>query len=223
MSTPHDPKSGAELGPGPSVWTALRVFFKFPSPRSFVFTVTAVAGLRLWLGNFSVWDLAVFPLIVALQPFVEWLIHVYILHYKPRRFLGRVLDLQVAQFHRAHHRDPWHLDDVFIPRRAAFFGFVLIAASSYVLMPTLELATTALLDSVVLAFVYEWIHYLTHTAYRPRTRLYRNLWRLHRLHHFKNEHYWQGVTNHFGDRILGTMPDHTRVPNSPTCRTLGVE
>ena len=223
MSTPHDHKSTSELGPGPSLGTALRVFFKFPSPWSFVVALTAVGGLRLWLGNFSVWDLAVFPLILALQPFAEWLIHVYILHFKPKRLLGRVFDFQVAQFHRAHHRDPWHLEDVFIPRRAGFLGLVLLAIGWYLLMPTTELAATALLDSVFMAFVYEWIHYLTHTAYRPRTRLYRNLWRLHRLHHFKNEHYWQGVTNHFGDRILGTMPDHTKVPNSPTCRTLGVE
>jgi hypothetical protein len=49
------------------------------------------------------------------------------------------------------------------------------------------------------------------------------LWRYHRLHHFKNEHYWQGVTMHLGDRVLGTLPDHTKVPTSPTCRTLGVE
>jgi len=223
MSTQHDPKSSSELGPGPSIWTALRVFFKFPSPRSFVVTLSALIGLRLWLGDFSVWDLAVVPLILALQPFVEWLIHVYILHFKPRHLLGRVLDLQVAQFHRAHHRDPWHLADVFIPRRAGVLGFMLFTALWFLVMPTTELATTAVLVSTLMAFVYEWIHYLTHTAYRPRTRMYRNLWRLHRLHHFKNEHYWQGVTNHFGDRLLGTMPDHTRVPNSPTCRTLGVE
>ncbi len=223
MPTQHDSKTSSELGSGPSVWTALRVFFRFASPRSFVLTLTALFAVRLWLGGFSWWDLAIVPLILAMQPFAEWLIHVYILHYKPRRWLGRIFDLQVAQFHRAHHRDPWHLADVFIPRRAAFTGFVLLASGWYVLMPTLELATTALLVSVSMAFAYEWIHYLTHTAYRPRTRVYRHLWRFHRLHHFKNEHYWQGVTNHFGDRVLGTMPDHTRVPNSPTCRTLGVE
>ncbi|HEY0133322.1 MAG TPA: hypothetical protein VGB85_04560, partial [Nannocystis sp.] len=155
MPTPHDHKTTSELGPGPSLGTALRVFFKFASPWSFVVALTAVGGLRLWLGNFSVWDLAVFPLILALQPFAEWLIHVYILHFKPKRFLGRVFDFQVAQFHRAHHRDPWHLEDVFIPRRAGFLGLVLLAVGWYLLMPTTELATTALLDSVLMAFVYE--------------------------------------------------------------------
>lgn len=223
MPTPHDSKTSSELGPGPSVWTALRVFFRFPSPRSFLIALPVLGGLRLWLGGFTWWDLAIVPLILAIQPFAEWLIHVYILHYKPRRFLGRVFDLQVAQFHRAHHRDPWHLEDVFIPRRAGLLGFFLISAGWYVVMPTTELFATAVVASVLMAFIYEWIHYLTHTAYRPRTAMYRRLWRYHQLHHFKNEHYWQGVTTHLGDRVLGTLPDHTRVPNSPTCRTLGVE
>lgn len=221
MSNAHEPKS--ELGPGPSLWTTLRVFFGFPSPRSFLVALPILIAARLYLGDFSWWDLAVVPLILALEPFAEWLIHVYILHFKPKHVLGRVLDLQVAQFHRAHHRDPWKLDVVFIPRRAGYVGLILLMAGWYSVMPTLPLFTTAVLGSVLMAFVYEWIHYLTHTAYRPRTRLYRHLWRLHRLHHFKNEHYWQGVTTHLADRVLGTLPDHTKVPTSPTCRTLGVE
>ena len=32
------------------------------------------------------------------------------------------------------------------------------------------------------------------------------LWRNHRLHHCKNEHYWFGVTMLSGDRLLGTAP-----------------
>lgn len=222
MSNAHDTKP-SELGPGPSLWTTLRVFFGFPSPRSFLIAISLLVGLRYYLGDFTWWDLAVVPLILALEPFVEWLIHVYILHFKPKKFLGRVLDLQVAQFHRAHHRDPWKLDVVFIPRRAGYVGLVLLTAGWYSVMPTVPLFVTAVLGSILMAFAYEWIHFLTHTAYRPRTRLYRHLWRLHRLHHFKNEHYWQGVTTHLADRVLGTLPDHTKVPSSPTCRTLGVD
>lgn len=221
MSSSTDPRSHHEGGP--SLWTALRVFFKFQSPRSFLAMTALLIGLRVHVGQFSAWDLLVVPLIFALQPFAEWLIHVYILHFKPRRVLGRVIDLQVAQFHRAHHRDPWHLDDVFIPTRAGWVGFGLLTAAWYLIMPTIPLFLSAVLGSVLMAFAYEWIHYLTHTAYRPRGALYRGMWRYHRLHHFKNENYWQGVTMHLGDRLLGTMPDHTKVPTSSTCRTLGVE
>jgi sterol desaturase/sphingolipid hydroxylase (fatty acid hydroxylase superfamily) len=70
-----------------------------------------------------------------------------------------------------------------------------------------------------LALNYEWVHFLIHTAYVPRTRFYRRLWRNHRLHHYKNEHYWYGVTMLSGDRLLQTLPI-ADVPRSETCRML---
>ena len=45
----------------------------------------------------------------------------------------------------------------------------------------------------------------------------------HRLHHYKNEHYWFGVTSTVGDHLLRTAPDQTEVPKSSTARTLGVD
>ena len=66
----------------------------------------------------------------------------------------------------------------------------------------------------------EWTHYLIHTAYVPRSRAYRAVWRNHRLHHFKNENYWHGITNTFADRALGALPDQRGVPRSRTARTL---
>ena len=62
-----------------------------------------------------------------------------------------------------------------------------------------------------------------HTRYRPSSRLYARLARNHRLHHFRNERYWLGVTSNSGDRILRTLPrSKTDVPLSDTARTLGV-
>jgi hypothetical protein len=50
--------------------------------------------------------------------------------------------------------------------------------------------------------------------------VYRAIWRNHRLHHFKNEHFWHGITNNLSDRVLGTNPDQREVPKSSTARTL---
>ena len=79
---------------------------------------------------------------------------------------------------------------------------------------------SAVLTGFVLVLNYEWMHFLIHTAYRPRTRLYRAVHRNHRLHHFKNEHYWHGVTNNVSDRVLGTNPEQREVERSETARTL---
>jgi 4-hydroxysphinganine ceramide fatty acyl 2-hydroxylase len=40
------------------------------------------------------------------------------------------------------------------------------------------------------------------------------------LHHFKNEHYWHGITNTVADHVLRTAPDQSDVPRSRTARTL---
>ena len=79
---------------------------------------------------------------------------------------------------------------------------------------------TGLLVGYVLVGIYEWTHFLIHTAVRPKTVVYRSVWRTHRLHHFKNEHYWHGITSTIADRALGTFPDQRDVPRSRTARTL---
>ena len=40
------------------------------------------------------------------------------------------------------------------------------------------------------------------------------------MHHFKNEHYWHGITNTLSDRVLGTHPDQREVERSGTARAL---
>ncbi|MBZ5707635.1 sterol desaturase family protein [Nannocystis pusilla] len=215
----HEPLGGKN----PTLGQAARAFFTFHSPRIFAVVLPLLVATRVAVGGFGWSDLLVVPILLAVQPFAEWLIHVYILHFKPTRVFGRTFDLQIAKFHRAHHRDPWRLELVFIPRRAGWLGLAMFSAVWFLLAPTPQMALSGVVGSVVVAFLYEWTHYLTHTGYKPQSEFYRRIWRYHRLHHFKNEHYWQGVTTHLGDRILGTMPDHAGVPNSPTCRTLGIE
>jgi len=51
---------------------------------------------------------------------------------------------------------------------------------------------------------------------------YQGLIRNHRLHHFKNEHYWYGVSMLAADRPLRTAPDPESVERSETARTLGI-
>ena len=47
------------------------------------------------------------------------------------------------------------------------------------------------------------------------------MWRNHRLHHYKNEHYWFTVTTAgTADRLFGTYPDPATVPTSPTAKNL---
>ena len=158
--------------------------------------------------------------IVLVWPVQEWLIHVCILHWKPFTVWGRTIDFRIPRKHRAHHRDPWNYEILFIPLHSFLYIFALDLLLWLSIAPTTALAMTGVTFSLALTLHYEWVHFLIHTRVQPQRRYYQRLWRNHRLHHFKNENYWYGVTRLEGDRLLGTAPLPQAVVLSPTARTL---
>ena len=204
-----------------SLGTAAREFVRHPSPwmlgALFVGSVTA----RLVEGSWHSGDALVPAIMIAVFPVYEWLVHVFILHWRPRRVGPVTIDSLLARKHRAHHRDPRDIPLIFIPWPALIWviaGTVLIGMFAF---PRLGLGLTFIVLSSGIGLVYEWIHYLVHTDYRPKTRLYRAVWTNHRMHHYKNEHYWFTVTTSgTADRLLGTHPDPATVATSPTARSL---
>lgn len=180
--------------------------------------VTAAA--RVALGGWRWWDLGVAGLLLAVHPFTEWMIHVFVLHWKPREVLGRRIDPLVSRKHREHHGDPKRIEWIFVPLPVLAKAIPATALVFFLVLPTARLAITASLMGLSILLVYEWTHYLIHSRYRPRSRLYKFIWRAHRLHHFKNENYWFGVTVHAADRVLGTFPQKDEVETSATCRNL---
>jgi sterol desaturase/sphingolipid hydroxylase (fatty acid hydroxylase superfamily) len=219
----------------PSVLTLAdcwRSFIRRRTPPLLAAAILAALVVRIAFGHYDWRDLVVLSGVVALTPFAEWLIHVYLLHAKPLRVRGQRYDFVAAREHREHHLAPAELDGVLIPRYAVLIFIPQIALTVWALSFPLHLllggdrmahAATGLLVSYAILASYEWCHFLIHTPYRPQGRYYRAIWRGHRLHHYKNEHYWFGVTSTIGDRMLGTAPDQADVAKSKTARTLGVE
>lgn len=199
---------------------AAPIFFTHGSPRILLAAVTIAVLVRFELGNWSWWDLLPAAGIALFWPIQEWLIHVYILHFKPVKLFGRTIDFPVPRKHRAHHRDPWNYDILFIPMHSFLYSLPLLVLLWRSITPTWALACTGLAVHLLLALHYEVIHFLIHTRVQPRTRLYQQLWRNHRLHHFKSEHYWYGVTRTEGDWLLRTAPLPKDVATSSTCRAL---
>jgi sterol desaturase/sphingolipid hydroxylase (fatty acid hydroxylase superfamily) len=202
-----------------SLGDAAREFGRHPTPWLLAGAVLAAYVWRATLGGLGLADLLVVLGYLAAFPFLEWVIHTSLLHWRPVR-LGRVkLDPLVARKHREHHADPRDVELIFIPLPALVFAGALIAGIA-LLVPDRALGATFAATAVTLGLVYEWIHYLVHTDYRPKTAPYRAIWRHHRLHHFKNENYWFTVTTaSTADRVLGTQPDPSEVPTSPTATT----
>jgi hypothetical protein len=196
------------------------VFWRHASPRILAAALAAAIAARLWLGDFGLADFVPVALVALWWPLQEWLIHVFVLHYKPREIAGRIWDFAVPRKHRAHHRDPFDLSLLFIPVHTYVYTLPIVLALCWLLTPTPALAATAVVAYLAGALHYEAVHFLVHTRVTPRTAYYRRLWRNHRLHHFKNEHYWYGVTRLEADRWLATAPAAEETPLSPTARNL---
>jgi hypothetical protein len=207
-----------------SLAEAARFFSARATPRLMVPLIVATSVWRLRVGDFGWRDVAMVVGILAFEPLTEWVIHVYVLHFKPRP-LGRfTLDLHAAKKHRFHHRNPNDPTTAFVPLGdLVLMGPVVFGIFALITWGNGAVLLTAVVTSLVMLLTYEWTHYLIHTAYKPKGRYYRYIWRAHRLHHFKNEHYWMGVTIHLADHVLGTFPQKSEVENSPTARTLGID
>jgi len=207
---------------------AFAVFRRWSSPRVIATGLVATIGLRVVIASWSWWDLVAVAIVVAINPFTEWWIHLHLLHGDPVTVGSVTLDNGVG--HREHHLDPGEIRWLLLRGiDAAVFQVMIAMLVIGVTLPVLWLAGAPLLAPTVTAVTvgvaklleYEWDHFFFHTAYRPRTRWYRRLKRNHRLHHWRNEHYWLGVTNNLGDRVLRTYPrNKSDIPLSATARTL---
>jgi len=205
---------------GGSLAEHARSFGRHVTPWVLAAFVAAFVGIRALLGPLRWSDLAVAGAFLAAEPLIEWMVHSWVLHARPWQVLGRTFELSATRGHRRHHEDPLNLELVFVPGWV-FVWFAPAATAALFLLAPPHLAATLLAMGAAALLTYEWAHYLIHTSYRPRTRYYRHLWRHHRLHHYRNEGYWFGVTSAVSDVLLGTCPRGGAVPVSPTARTLG--
>ena len=200
---------------------AAREFSRHPSPWLIGATLMGALTARMVVGDWQYTDALVPAVMLALFPFFEWLVHVVVLHWRPRRLGSLTIDPLLARKHREHHVDPREVPLIFIPWRALLWILPVSIAIALLAFPRLGLGLTSLMSLGVLGVTYEWCHYLIHSDYRPKTPAYRAIWRNHRQHHFKNEHYWFTVTSAgTADRVLGTHPDAATVASSPTAKNL---
>jgi hypothetical protein len=200
---------------------AAREFWRHPSPWMIGAGLIVTLTVRIVVGDWGFADLLVPVAMLAAFPFFEWSVHVFVLHWRPRR-LGRLtIDSLLARKHREHHVNPREVPLIFIPWPALLWVLPVSVGIALLAFPSIGLGLTYLVFVTILGLGYEWCHYLIHSDYKPKTRLYRAIWMNHRQHHYKNEHYWFTVTSAgTADRVLGTHPDAATVAASPTAKNL---
>lgn len=148
----------------------------------------------------------------------EYTTHRFLFHAQPSK-IPFVLKLQ-HKLHYDHHIDPPEIELLFlpwwfvVPTILVYYGIYLAIVRS----PALALSLA--FGSACALFYYEWVHYVAHIPFNPVTPFGRYVKKYHLWHHFKNEHFWYGVTNPSMDFAGATYRDVESVDRSTTVREI---
>ena len=164
-----------ESGPGArrtsqSLGQAARAFVRHPSPWLIGSVLVGGAVARGFVHRYSWTELLVPVALVVLFPVIEWVVHVCVLHWRPRRVGPVAVDSLLARKHRAHHADPRDLPLVFIPWQVELWLLPAYVVVALVVFTDRAAGLSFLVAATALMLGYEWVHYLVHSDYRPRSR-----------------------------------------------------
>jgi 4-hydroxysphinganine ceramide fatty acyl 2-hydroxylase len=123
------------------------------------------------------------------------------------------------RLHYDHHSEPNRLDLLFLPLWFLGPNLVITAALVYAILGGWAVAPI-MLGIMLAIFHYEWVHYVAHIPYEPRTRFGRWMKRYHLRHHFISEKLWFGVSNPSLDLVYRTYREPKSVEKSATVRKL---
>jgi 4-hydroxysphinganine ceramide fatty acyl 2-hydroxylase len=179
--------------------------------------VGVVAEILAWL--FDLIALTPAPILVGALLFYlsEYGMHRFAFHAPPLSW-PPARKLQ-HRLHYDHHVEPGRLDLLFLP---AWFLVpnLAVATGLFALLFGAQPAFSALLGMMLAILHYEWVHYIAHIPYQPRTRLGRWIKQYHLRHHFISEKHWFGVSNPTLDGVFGTLRGPGATERSTTTRHL---
>ena len=90
----------------------------------------------------------------------------------------------------------------------------------YVLSRSVPVTLSLMFGNLAGLLYYEWVHYVAHIPVTPMTEWGRRMKKHHLRHHYKNEHFWFGVTNPTMDYVGATYRDVESVERSTTVREI---
>ncbi len=141
---------------------------------------------------------------VLVYPFVEYLLHRFVLHGRWLYKNPLTADLW-KRIHYDHHQDPNRLDVLFGSLSNTLPTIVAIGLPVGWLIGGAPGAFSALASAFVIISVYEFCHCVQHLNYTPKSAWLRRIKKHHMAHHFHNETGNFGITSTFIDRIVGTF------------------
>jgi hypothetical protein len=148
----------------------------------------------------------------------EYTTHRFLFHAPPSRFPW--LRRMQHRLHYDHHVEPDRLDLLFLPLWFVIPNLAMTGLLAHAILSDWQAVTALLLGSILALLHYEWVHYVAHIPYKPVTRFGRWMKKYHLWHHYKNEHFWFGVSNPVLDVLHRTYRKPDQVTRSTTVRVL---
>lgn len=178
-----------------------RVLFAHASTRTILVSGVPLVVARIALGGFGARDAMAVVGVALAWPAFEWVLHVG-LHVPPIRVGRWRIDPELCRRHRRHHLHPGVVDDLLLPPRF-LAGLAVLGWLGLPLLFGLRPGLTAAAALHIGGVLNGWVHLLTHTRVRPRSRYYAWVRRNHHLHHFKNHRRWFAFTGPWLDGGVG--------------------
>jgi hypothetical protein len=194
----------------------IAAFFRHGSNS--ILVLAAVAAIAAFVLGAVPFSLAGVLIGAAVFFVTEYTTHRFMFHAKPST-IPFVLKLQ-HRLHYDHHIDPPKIELLFlpwwfvIPTVLVYYGIFLAIVRN----PALAFALA--FGSLCALLYYEWVHYVAHIPFNPVTPFGRYVKKYHLWHHFKNEHFWYGVTNPSMDFAGATYRDVESVERSTSVREI---
>src|SRR3954451_15378696 len=123
---------------------ALGIFVNYLNAKAIAAVLAIAVVVRVALGGWGWGDLVVAGIILGLQPFTEWVIHVTVLHLRPFTIRGRTFDPIISRRHRLHHQDPKLIRYVLVPRGVVLRVLLFSVPFYWLVTPTWREAVTAM-------------------------------------------------------------------------------
>jgi len=133
---------------------------------------------------------------------VEYLLHRYIFHFKPKNPTQEFIEFII---HGNHHEDPNDPSRLVMPPVAA----IIIAIPLYLLsrMALGPVLVHPFFGAFLIGYlIYDYTHYAIH-HFRPRTRFGKMVKQNHMAHHFVGHHSRWGVSSPLWDYVFGTIEE----------------
>lgn len=141
-----------------------------------------------------------FMLGLTIWTLLEYVIHRFVFHYRPRTEVGRAL---LERFHILHHDDPHDQTQVCIPVVANTLFWTWLFSTMILLGGGWDASLIVTCGIALMMVVYDLAHFSAHYG-KATNRVLKRLKKHHMLHHFSDHHSRFGVTSPFWDAVFHT-------------------